>query len=84
MANENEKSTLAGTFDSMKSGVSSAKAFISNPENQERVRKGFNTALAGVVGVLNTLAYSATAAVVATKNGVVDGLADTDRGNNRR
>lgn len=81
---EQAKSTLSGTFSSMKEGVGSAKAFISNPENQEKVRRGINSVLAGAVGILNTLAYTASTAVVSVKNGVVDGVADADRGNQRR
>jgi hypothetical protein len=80
---EETKHTMSQAFNKMREGVKSAKGYIANPENQEKVRKGFNIALAGVCGILNTVAYSATTAVVGVKNGIVDGLADADRDSRR-
>lgn len=72
------KETMKGTFASVKDKVSGMTAQINNPETQEKVRKGLATGLAGLVGVINAVTYAATSAVVSAKNGVVDGLADSD------
>lgn len=76
------KETMKGTFSSVKEKVSGMTAQINNPETQEKVRKGISTGLAGIVGIINAVTYAATSAVVSAKNGVVDGLADSD--SNRR
>jgi hypothetical protein len=73
------KATMQGTFDTMKTGVKKVTDAISNTENQEKVRAGASKVLAGFVGLINAVTYTATAAVVAAKNGVVDGVSDTDK-----
>jgi hypothetical protein len=72
------KDTLKGTFSTVKEKVSGITATINSPEAQEKVRKGLGLGLAGAVGIINALTYAATSAVVGAKNGVVDGLADSD------
>lgn len=77
------KATASSIFASAKEGVGKMTATIQSPETQEKIRNGASKLLAGIVSGINLITYTGASAIVAAKNGLVDGVSETDKSTRR-